>query len=214
MRNIETLIEDLQIAFSDIEKPIKIKGCDCGSCLDQNQCDDLLALSDSIEVTLDDASRFRLLCDYIEDALFTVGVAEDFIYFVPKVLGLCLRQYDFLENPTMFVNKLTIAGFDNWSASKKMSVEAVLLKVVELGIHGRSSDFDDWMSGLCALDVSHQKFMDLLDRDEAEVSRKSFIRCHYPESWEGPRMKGPYWDDLPSDKTQIVHNWLVSQPPA
>jgi hypothetical protein len=106
-----------------------------------------------------------------------------------------------------------MAGFNEWSASKKMSVEAALLKVVELGIQSSSDEFDNWMSGVCALDVSHQKFMDLLDGDGTEVSRRNFIQYHYPESWEGPRMTGPYWDDLPSDKTQIVHNWLVSQPP-
>lgn len=213
MEKIETLIENLQTAFADVPKPEKINGCGCGSCLNQVQCDTLLELSSRIQMTLNDEKKAILLCDYIDDAIWTVGDVQDFTYFVPKILELCLSKYDFLENSNTFIKKIALAGFNDWNSAKQTSVEAAIYRVIDQGIRSNSHEFDDWMSGLCGLDVNHQHFIDLLDRDCAEVSRRCFINYHYPESWEAMCMKGPYWDDLPFDKTQVVHNWLVSQPP-
>ena len=213
METIETLLANLQISFADTPRPEKVNECHCGICLDKAQCRELLLLSDDIKLVLNDRDKINLLEAYIGDAIWTVGNKLDFKYFAPKLLELYLHKFDIFDKIETFTTKLELAGFNNWTTLQRHSIEAAICYIVDSSIKAESDSFDSWICGLTMLDINHQKFLDLLDRNYAAVSRKAFIKWHYPESWEGTHMVGPYWDDLPVKRTEIVHNWLVSQPP-
>ena len=200
------IVENLYIAFADIPKPSAIEGCPVGCCMLREYRLDL------VKGHLRETDP-ELLWEYINEGLYTVGTDLDFQYFIPKILELCLHDIGPIYSPPSLMEKLEIAGFNEWSLTKKVAIESAIFEIVHQGVKANFINFDFWLCGICRLDVNIQSFIDLLDCDYAEASRKYFIRCHYPESWEGPRMKGALWDDLPPEKTQIVHNWLVSQPP-
>ena len=213
MKTVETLIKNLRSAFAETPRPKKINECACDLCLNEEQCLELLLLSDDIELVLNDRDKINLLEAYIGDAIWTVGNKLDFKYFAPKLLELYLHKFDIFDKIETFTTKLELAGFNNWTTLQRHSIEAAIYYMVDSGIKAESNSFDSWICGLTMLDVNHQKFLNLLDHDYAAVSRDAFIKWHYPKSWAGDQMKGPYWDDLPKERTEVVHNWLVCQPP-
>lgn len=219
MNKVETLIENLRSAFADVPKAKMTSVCCCDWCLGRTKADMLLAFADNIQLALEDEEKAAIVLHYLFDAIWTVGDALDFKYFVPKILELCLHEYNFLnrEHPlnysaTLFVEKIGRAGFNDWRATQRAYVEAAIYDIIDQGIHAQSDKFDEWMSALCYLDVDHQNFVNLLDRDYAVVSRHHFVQSHQG-SWASMRMNGISWDDVPHERTQIVHNWLVCQPP-
>ena len=199
------VIENLYAAFADVPKPTAIEGCPVGCCISREY---RLSL---VEGSLRDTDS-ELLSEYINYGIWTIGNASDFRYFIPKIFELTLNNYDFIHYPPSIMNKLASVGFTDWDVVKKSTIEAAIYEIVSVEIKTKTIDFDGWIYGVCLLGIDPQRFIDLLNHDYAVSSREDFIYYHYPDSWKGMRMEGPEWDNLPAEKTQPVHNWLVSQP--
>lgn len=212
----ETYIADLRHAFKDVLKPKQILACQqdwCSACLNQEQCNYLLKMCERLHDYSDDKDTLEIIQQYIFDAIWTVGNAEDFKFLTPKILETALINSEVIDSPNTFCKKLELAGFNGWNDTKKSSVEKVLSFLISRDVKKRALDFDEWMSGICWLDIDKGYYLKLLEEDYASNAREELLKMNYIKSILKKRMSGAYWDDLPAERTQIFYDWLVAQPP-
>jgi len=110
-----SLVQRIYDAFSVVKKPTFIGGCILGCCMTLQQRKTLL------KSPLREADA-KILWHYPEDAIWTVGSAEDFKYFLPRPLELGLSEYvregkpeGYIAFPETFGKKLALAGFEEWT---------------------------------------------------------------------------------------------------
>ena len=111
------LIERAYLAFAHVTRPIK---------LDYSPYKDAV----SIERLLSTPKRDIADADigyYSSSALTTVGNAEDYRFFLPRILETIINDVEWRE-PSITVDRLEMAGWTAWSAEER----DIILEVAEL----------------------------------------------------------------------------------
>jgi hypothetical protein len=81
--NVKTAIEGVYAIFSTVPKPGWIEGCPC--CVERIPTGILVSKPLS-SLTPDE------LTVYASKALLTVGSVNDFLYFLPRILEICIQE--------------------------------------------------------------------------------------------------------------------------
>ncbi|MHA6758897.1 hypothetical protein [Streptacidiphilus sp. PAMC 29251] len=110
-------MEGLYEAFAGVAKPLGMQGCPC--CITPEEIAELLRPP----LRSMDAEQ---LDQYLRSAMHTVGTAEDFRYFAPRVLELVvsgdLKHLDI----EIALGRLGAAGWTSWSEAERTAVGEVL----------------------------------------------------------------------------------------
>ena len=83
MNELDAAIEDLYLAFSDLPSPKSIDACPC--CIDDKNLDKLVNAI-AREVSPED------LTSYASSAFLTAGDIPDYLYFLPRILEISVRD--------------------------------------------------------------------------------------------------------------------------
>jgi hypothetical protein len=137
---LQQAIEDLYVAFRR-PRPETIDGCEC--CLARIDVDAL------IHTPLRDLS-YQQLSEYVTDVIYTVGSADDFRYFLPRLLELALIEPSYANDPELLFRKLRLAGLRSWPSTEQRAIESLVDAIARRFGHEalERSEIDTW---ICAL---------------------------------------------------------------
>ena len=204
-----TFIDTLYEAFSDVQKPVDLIGCRNGCCMNQFEVDELLGQP------LRNSSP-HLIWLYLENAIHTAGTVSNFKYFVPRILDLiqqCVLLPD--ENASLdfhiciFGGRLADANFDQWSASQKNAVDDVFFETVKkLQAESNPKLATDCLCAVAQTDLSKARYFALLDIFE-NLTAKTFFGYSWKHIRLEGRIKGGFWDNVPTASAKEVWAWLM-----
>lgn len=105
MDTLQKAIDELYRAFEVVEPPQQIVGCPC--CFDEYEIQKLL------ETQLRHISP-ELMAPYASSALLTVGSISDYLYYLPRILEISIRDESWW--PAIEVTGRAIRGthIDSW----------------------------------------------------------------------------------------------------
>jgi hypothetical protein len=203
--SLETAIEDVYHAFADVEKPKRVEGCPC--CMTADEYEALTAKSlrklNSTE-----------LSEYAADVMLTMGTAEDYQYFLPRILELTIEDdVEWMASAEITAEKIAMAGFKQWNERKQSSITQLWLAVIRdiatsdsdpelLGF--RSSDIGTWLAAATLIPIPVSPLIEVLERFP------DIIRTLYNRNFETlfqDRLKNAFLKEPSEGQTKIA-NWL------
>lgn len=142
---LSAAVDSLYEAFSCYARPTAIVGADGHFCLTNDPLG--LLTSPLRELTADNLS------DYCHSAVYTLGSAEDFKYYLPRILELLPAAGSSLLDVPMLFGRLPYAEWHTWPASERQSVWLYIdaLWDVTLSEFPREPDAGDCLDGIAML---------------------------------------------------------------
>jgi len=199
--NFEAAIERLYAAFAR-PTPAAVEGCPC--CTTEEE------LRVLVETPLRELTADQLGW-YGSKALTTVGNAEDFRYFWPRLVELAARG-DLRADREVVFSKSRRAGWRSWPVEEQTATEhfaAVLLEDFS------ETEYDEWEldSWVCALgrlleDLPPWLAPLLRDTPAAASNLAGLYSLNEPKLARG-RLANPFWRDEP-EAAAAVAAWLRS----
>lgn len=193
---LQQIIEQVYPAFQ-MPPPASIEGCP--HCLDRPGVDALLK-KPLRELTPED------LKSYVSSALLTLGTADDYLYFLPRILEILSDQSWF--EPEVVGRAIHSTGFTVWPEERRVIVLQFFEEVfVGLLKHEQSgSEIDAW---LCALGRMHVDLGSYLDRIIVHGPQLIDLFEWNHEALSRDNLFSGFWDDAPKAKRQVI-DWFQS----
>ena len=175
------IIENLYEAFSDIPQRRKVAGCTF-CCIKEWELEELT--KDRKIVSKD------IISILAHNSMATVGNADDFQYFFPRICEEMLNDDFFWSfGADAFLNRIHEAGFDSWNSAKQKTTQEFIKALLSKFI----SDDDlfesaHWIAAAIKTNSSLKPFFDVMDLEKNKDFKARFI----DEYIVRPELK---WDD-------------------
>lgn len=198
MKSSDLAIENVYLTFSDAPIPEAIEGCP--HCVDDKNLEKLLTIP-LRDLEPDDLSS------YAASAFLTVGDVPDYLYFLPRILEISIKDKWWWPDIEITGRAITDADLPNWTFERRQALQELFSAVIEHFID--SDDFepiDSWMCciGKTALDV--RPFLKMIETCPGAVL------CYFninAESLEGT-LSNPFWE-LWNPGHDIIVDWFRSE---
>ena len=198
---VELAVANVYRAFEDVPRPAVIEGCPC--CLEAGEIDILLSRP-LRELSPTDLS------DYASSVLLTVGSTEDFLYFLPRILEIVVREPGWCPDAETVARAIRDGGFHLWPENRQEAVKALFGSRLETLLLEPNSGFEvnGW---LCAIGRLHIDLAPFLDQLVAHPKRLVEIYRINRTTLEVGRLRNTFWSDSPEQEQQVVA-WFQSDP--
>jgi len=198
MSDIEWATENLYAAFSDLPKPESINACAC--CMTADEVETLLA-KDLRELTPEELSS------YASSALLTVGDISDYLYFLPRILELSIRDDTWW--PTIEVSGVKIGMMDpaSWPLGRFEALLGFFHGVVNHLLESKNyRRIDEWMCAVAAMKVKMRPFLEKVEANPDAVLE--YFNANAKGLSDG-RLENAFWEDPRPGHDEIV-KWFKS----
>jgi len=122
MADLNEAIDRFYLEFQDIPAPTIIDACPC--CVPTAEIEILLSVPKR-ELTADQ------LQSYSSSAFLTAGDVTDYLYFLPRILELSIRDELWWPSPKVIGRATKSADLHNWPETKQQAMTDLLLSVVQ-----------------------------------------------------------------------------------
>ena len=198
MSAIETAIDELYSAFSDIPKPRTIKSCDC--CADEEDIKALLSFE------LRDIP-VGIISPYASSALLTVGSTTDYIYYVPRILHLHATDEHFHQEPELTGRAISELAFDKWPENRKQAIQNFFSHLIRRSLNPDHHLYlDSWMCMIGNARLNVKPYLSDIEKD-----RKATL-AYFEENAEvlpDRKLANMFWD-LPNTRHDEIVDWFYS----
>jgi hypothetical protein len=192
-------IERIYTAFADVPKPRVIDGCPC--CIDGKHVDVLLA-TPLREIHSEDLSPYAF------SAFLTVGGAEDYPYFLPRILELSAT--DDAAMPDIEVTGRAIGSCDpnSWPPARKEALRDCLFAVIADVLQcGAFEKLDDWICAIARMGFEVGPHLEQIEGVPAAVlAYFEFNEDCLPQN----KLCNAFWE-LPSASHDEIVRWFHSE---
>jgi hypothetical protein len=198
-------IDAVYDAFSDVEKPPFVDGCQC--CMTGDEYDTLTAKP------LRDLNSGELN-EYAAAVMLTMGSEDEYPHFLPRILELTIEEDDeWLTSIEITANKMQRAGFNKWSEKKKSAINDLWLEVVRHFATSESdpelfgfvaSDIDSWLAGATLIPIPTTPLLAVLE-SSPEIIREIY-NINFETLFQG-RLKNSFMHE-PSKGQAEIATWL------
>lgn len=150
MNAIDAAVENLYRAFATIPAPLEIDGC--AHCIDDKNIDVLLR-TNLRELAPEDLSS------YASSAFLTVGDVQDYLYFLPRILEISIKDSSWWPDIEVTGRALNETNVKNWPADQEQALSDFFGSVIASFVESPDRDdyyyIDDWLcaAGRAGLDV-------------------------------------------------------------
>lgn len=197
LTHLRNALDRVYRAF-DRPVPKAIEGCPC--CIRKRNTDALL------RTPLRELSG-TTLWPYVSGAFLTVGAADDFRYFLPRILDVSIHDPGNMLDPEVVLGKLDLARWRSWPSAEQEAVEAFI---------------DAWFDHALATDFSGAQQGDVASTDAEAVLCGAALAGMPLGSWlrrlaepgaapvledlrqRFPHRLSPFWEDIPSGLEEVV----------
>ncbi len=199
MKALAQSIEQIYAVFADVPKPRVIEGCPC--CIEGKHVDTLLATR-LREIRAEDVSSYAF------SAFLTVGGAEDYPYFLPRILELSAT--DDAAMPDIEVTGRAIGSCDpnSWPPARKEALRGFLFAVIADAIEcGAFEKLDGWMCAIARMGLKVAPHLEQIEKVPAAVlayfeSNADCLRQN--------KLCNAFWE-LPSSSHDEIVRWFHSE---
>jgi hypothetical protein len=196
---LQTAIENVYAAFKDIPKPKFVDGCPC--CIDQKGISILLA-KPLRELSPDD------LTHYAASVFLTVGSVEDFSYFLPRILEICVTKTHWWPDPEVIAGALLNSEFHSWPKTRSKAGKDFLNAVIDdlVADDDKGFELDSWICALAKLKFDLNPYLKKIASNKPclisyyEVNSQQLLENHLANS---------FWNDAQKEHRQVV-DWFQS----
>jgi hypothetical protein len=160
MDELDKAIDKFYRAFADIPAPTKIGGCPC--CIDDKEIQILLT-TPLRELTADDLSA------YASSALLTVGSVLDYLYFLPRIMEISIRE-SWWSNIEVTGRAIASTNLTSWPAQRREELDSFLRTlighIVDTGSHWL---IDDWFCAICRIELDIHPFLRIVEKNSDAI---------------------------------------------
>jgi len=200
LKSLHERISEVYTACSEFPKPTQIASCDCCHTGEEKKS----LLSKSLKhLTCDDLNNF------VVSVFNTIGNAEDFLYFLPRILELAFTNYqEFDCDVGLLGHKLYQSRF--WERGEKLrtSVDTALLTHFERQVLQDTDwnyELSDWVCCIGNATPNIEPFLKLLFNSDYF---KDFYETEHQHAVKG-KLQDAFWENHHGNKVKIV-KWLLS----
>lgn len=195
---MEQAIEELYSVFGDFPKPTVIEGCPC--CINEKGVDVLLT------TPLRDIKPDQLT-NYAASALLTIGSAEDYKYFLPRILEINATDWGWWPDPEVIAIAIKKAGFNDWSSRYQMPV----IRYYRVGLN--RDDVPPWVidSWMCSIGRLFPDVTSFLEDLESHPTKLVEYYESNSESLIKGRLRNAFWDSESAETYQQIITWFGSE---
>ncbi|HEV7698887.1 MAG TPA: hypothetical protein VGO43_01525 [Pyrinomonadaceae bacterium] len=206
--SLESAIETVYKAFSDVEKPLIVDGCPC--CMTPEEYETLTAKPLRALTSAE-------LSDYASDVMLTMGSPDDYRYFLPRILELTIEDDPAcLPTAEIAAKKIRMAGFKEWDEKKQASINNLWLAVIRetatsdtdpelLGF--RSWDIGTWLGAATLIPIRVSPLLDALE-GEPDIIRTIYNQ-NFKTLFQG-RLDNAFLEEPNKGQAEIT-SWLRSR---
>ena len=197
---LQQRIDELYKASAAFAKPSQINSCEC--CHTESEKKTLLAIP-----------LKSLSCDHLNDFIFsafnTIGDADDFLYFLPRILELAFTNYqEFDCDKGLLGTKLYKSGFWERSDSLRSCVESALLAHFEHQVLQDTDwnyELNDWV---CCLGNATPHIEPVLDLLIDSPYFKDYYDQEHRYAVKG-KLSDAFWEKNHGNREKVI-SWLLS----
>ncbi len=161
MNALQLTIDDVYRAFADVPKPQAIDGCPC--CIERKGIEHLLA------TPLRKISP-KELAPYASSAFLTVGSAEDYLYFLPRILEISATDESWYPDAEVTGRAIRSSAADSWAVPRKGAVQRLFAAVIKNAIEtGQYHKIDGWMCAIARSGFDVAPYLEQLLKSPAAV---------------------------------------------
>ncbi|GAB2811769.1 hypothetical protein GCM10027176_15340 [Actinoallomurus bryophytorum] len=196
-------VEGLYAAFGHVRRPARVPGCP--HCVAPQE--DRPLLDGPVRSLPADA-----LARYAAKAISTWGGAEEFRYFLPRLLECAAADAFGYPDPAIVFGKVAAAGWHAWPAGERAAIEAFLTAWWADTLERHPAD-PDAGTVLCCLGAARADLTPFLDHwgglpDAGAVRHLREFVLYGVEWTRGPRLADAFWDRGSVAHRQVL-TWLT-----
>ncbi|MEP7006030.1 MAG: hypothetical protein ABI810_08615 [Sphingomonas bacterium] len=155
---------------------------------------------------------------YSSWAITTVGSAQDYKYFLPRILALAVSDTGSVgADPPVIAGRLKMSQWESWPAAQRDAVlnlfETAFLSALESQGQGWM-DIENWLCGLARLDRPLEPFLLAWAQAmsaEAGLQLSRFVQGNAKRLARGDSIASGFWEDVDISVRQQVSAWLLSE---
>lgn len=200
MNSLDKAIDEFYQTCSDLPVPLTIEGCPC--CVDANEMERLVR-TPLREIEPDDISTFA------SKALLTVGTVSDYLYFLPRILELSIRDEWWWPDIEITARAICSTSIPSWTVSRRES----LIKLLNAAIDDilQSSQFirlDEWLCAIARMGFDVRPFLSKIESntDAVLVYWRDNAECLAEE-----KLCNAFWE-VPNAGYDEIVRWFKSEP--
>jgi hypothetical protein len=149
------------------------------------------------------------LSKHAESIRLTVGSEQDFIYFLPRILEICVLDPHWWPSPEVILEGMAHAKFQTWPAQRRKAVlryfDVVLTDLFDAE-EDNGHEIDQWT---CALGRVFRNVKPYLDRIRAHPQKLiQYYECN-SKALLSNNLSSAFWDDAPDTKQEVI-DWFKS----
>src|SRR5258708_1169187 len=161
MDSLAEAIEDVYRTFSDVPVPSEIAACPC--CMTAEEVEVLLA-KPLPELTPAELSS------YSSSALLTVGDVSDYLYYLPRILEISIRDDAWWPDIEVSAKKIKMTDPGSWTPDRRETLFAFFYVAISHFVESKNYErLDDCMCAVAAMDFEVRPFLALIETDPAAV---------------------------------------------
>jgi hypothetical protein len=151
-------------------------------------------------------------------AMTTVGFADEYRHFLPRILELATSDQTYIGfEPAIIASKLKYAGWMDWPAEQQAAVRGVFEAAFRSGM-GLHPDQDEsagsWLCGWACLDLPVEGLLAawrLSSSLHAALQLAWFVMTEADGAGAGGALSGSFWEEVDPALCQAVGAWLMSR---
>ena len=199
MDKLDLAIQHLYHAFSDVEMPAAIDGCQC--CITAEEVD-VLVSKDLRTLTAHD------IAPYASSALLTVGTKDDYLYFLPKILEITVQDDAWWPDIEVTGKAIRRTNPSEWPKPRYEALAAFWVTSISVLIGSKRYDsLDGWLCGgaLAGLDV--KPMLAIIEQDERAILE--VFNANSGKLYES-KLGNAFWE-LPNTGHDDIVTWLRTE---
>lgn len=196
---LSNAIDDFYRAFADVAVPRHIDGCPC--CIDSNRVPHLLT-TPLREILPTD------LAPYASSALLTVGDVSDYLYFLPRIMEISIRDDSWWPDIEVTGRAIHSTDLKAWPSKRRGALMSLLKAVIENIVDSGSYwQIDGWLCAIARMELDVGPYLAIIEPNSAAVLQyfEDNAKCLRADT-----LSNAFWELPNSGHDQIVQ-WFKSE---
>lgn len=189
--------ENLYAIFSAYSNYKRFEGCPC--CFDNSQTERIIKTK-LRNLSADDLSR------YAESVFYTAGTINDFKYYLPRILEMCMKDRFHWPDPEILLKKLNLADWTNWPETEfnpvKELIQRHFTEIIKNDNYGEDV-LDTWLCAIANSGIDIVPFVTELIENCPDEKYSAFI-IQNAELFTKGKLSNAFWEDLEDIQTKVV----------
>lgn len=179
--------------------PRHVDGCPC--CIDDKQIA-LLLKTPLREIASGDLSA------YASSAFLTVGDVSDFLYFLPRIMEISIRDDAWWPDIEVTAKAIQSAGLKSWPEKRQAALTSLVTAVVaHIMESGEFWKLDGWLCAIARMELEVRPSLEMIEQNSAAVLRYFEDNA---ESLRQGKLQNAFWE-LPNKGHDEIVQWFKSE---